>query len=154
MRRRTLCLARNAAIPALALFAAACANRTAPVAPQAAGPGVAPALVVERFLNAVNARDYETMARLFGTKSGSVLLRDPRPEVERRMFALASVLRHDDYGLDGERVAPGRGGEAVQITVTLRLGDRRVPVPFVIVRTRDSSWLIEQVDVEAITASR
>ena len=114
-------------------------------------PGVAPALAVERFLQAVNARDYETMARLFGTRDGSILQRDPRAQVEQRMYALASLLRHRDYTLEGELVAPGRLGEAVRIVVGMEIGERRIPVPFTVVRTAKQGWLVEQIDIEAIT---
>src|SRR5690606_30105079 len=102
MRRRFVSTARWLALPALALLLAACTTRTERIAATPADAGVAPVLTVERFLRAVNARDYETMARLFGNKEGPVRNRDPKPEVERRMFALASVLRHDDYTVEDE----------------------------------------------------
>ena len=113
--------------------------------------GLAPALVVERFLQAANRSDLATMARLFGTRDGPVAERDPRAEVEQRMYALASILRHDDYALQGERLVPGRTGEAVQIVVRMRIGSRQVPVPFTVVRTERRGWLVEQIDIEAIT---
>ncbi|HEX7118941.1 MAG TPA: hypothetical protein VF212_09145 [Longimicrobiales bacterium] len=152
MRRGTIGTIRMAAIPALALVLA-CATRTERiVAPPAAAPGVAPALVVERFLHAANAKDFRTMGRLFGTREGPVLELYPAAEVEKRMFALASVLRHDDYAIEGEMVAPGRTGEALRILVRLQVGARSIPVPFTVVRTEDAGWLIEQFDIERITA--
>jgi glutaredoxin 2 len=108
---------------------------------------MAPVLVVERFLQAVNANDIQTMGRLFGTRQGSILRRDSRRQVEERMFVIASILRHDDYAIVGETVIPGRIGEAVQINVRLQLTDRQARVPFVVVRTRSNEWLIEQVDL-------
>lgn len=153
MRRRRGAV-RWAAVWIVTPLAVGCASRVESGGEAPGGPGVAPALVVERFLTAVNARDYETMARLFGTREGSILARDPRPEVEKRMFALASVLRHEDYALEGEAVAPGRSGEAIRILVRMHVGDRRVRVPFTVVRTARSGWLVEQIDIEAITAGR
>jgi hypothetical protein len=151
MRRRSVNTAFRMVLP-LVLALSACATRTERIAVPPSNTGVAPALTVERFLRAVNARDYDTMARLFGTKSGSVLERDPKPEVERRMFALASVLRHDDYAIEDEMAAPGRTGEAVVIVVRLQVGDQRVPVPFTVVRTKNAGWLVENIDIVRITA--
>jgi hypothetical protein len=114
--------------------------------------GVAPVLVVERFLSAVNTNDLDTMARLFGTRDGSVLKRDPRAEVETRMYALASILRHKNYLLEGEGIVPGRLGEAVELVVRLEVDNRQVSVPFIVVQTRRDGWLIEQIGIERITA--
>lgn len=109
---------------------------------------MAPVLVIERFLLAANSNDVQTMSRLFGTSRGSILRRDPRAEVEERMFAIASVLRHEDYVIERETIVPGRIGDAVQVHVRLALGDRRVSVPFTVVRTRSNEWLIEEIDLQ------
>ncbi|HEY8484796.1 MAG TPA: hypothetical protein VIL13_09310 [Longimicrobiales bacterium] len=133
-----------------ALVVGACGSRSADV-PRV--DGLAPALVVERFLQAANSDDLETMARLFGTREGSILKRDPRPDVERRMYALASYLRHKDFKVEGERPVPGRLGEAVWVLVRLDLGRRQVVTPFTVLRSVDG-WLIEQFDLEAIARER
>jgi len=129
----------------------ACVTRTVEVPQEVQAPGVAPALVVERFLQAANAQDLETMARLFGTRDGSVLRRDPRREVEERMFAIASVLRHEDYALAGEGLVPGRSSEALRVFVRLRTTTREVVVPFTVVRTKRDGWMVEQIDLTPIT---
>ncbi len=67
-------------------------------------PAVAASLVIEQFLRAVNANELETMARLFGTQAGPVIDRDPRAQNEKRMFALASIMRHEDYRIEGTQV--------------------------------------------------
>ncbi|HLU26076.1 MAG TPA: hypothetical protein VKZ58_10275 [Longimicrobiales bacterium] len=131
------------------LLAAGCGRNPEPGS--AGAPPVAPALVIERFLQAVNAQDLETMARLFGTEEGSILNRDPRPEVEKRMYTLALILRHQDYRLEGERPVPGRLGQAIQLVVGMRFPNRQVSVPYTLVRTKTGHWLIEQIDVERIT---
>jgi len=153
MRRHRSGVYRLARAASIVLLALACSGRSdiATVRGAASG-GVAPALAVERFLNAVNARDYQTMGRLFGTRNGSVLDRDPRAEVEERMFALASILAHQDYALEGETPVPGRLGEAVRIMVRLQIGERRALVPFTVVHSRQGAWLVEQIDIEAVTA--
>jgi hypothetical protein len=109
-------------------------------------------LAVERFLSAVNTDDLDTMSRLFGTREGAILQRDARAEVERRMYALASILKHKNYAVEGEGIVPGRLGEAVQYSVLLSIGERDVSVPFILVQTRNDGWLIEQIGIERITA--
>lgn len=114
-----------------------------------------PSASAERFLRAANGEDLQTMAQLFGTSDGSVLLRDRHAEVEERMFALASLLRHDDFAFAAERQVPGRSGEAVEILVDMRLAaEEEVRVPFTMVREREGGWLVERIDIEVITARR
>src|SRR5512144_2246895 len=84
-----------------AALLAACVHQTLPGG-NGSAPGIAPQLSIERFLRAANcvsnpncatkAQDIETMGRLFGTRDGSVLTRDPRSDVEQRMYALASLM--------------------------------------------------------------
>lgn len=162
-------------IALLTLLAAGCAAQSGSDGRQggqraagAAASGVEPALAVERFLQAANAivqsadqdtgdleylaGELRTMARLFGTPDGSILNQYSEAEVEERMFALASLLRHDDYSLAGRRIVPGRTREAVQIVVRLSTRQGQVAVPFTVVQAGSDGWLIEQIDVEPITS--
>ena len=144
----------------LLLFVTACAARSS------SGSGFGPALTIERFLQAVSsvnqlseaqgqgaaemADEIETMARLFGTSDGSILDRDPRDEVERRMFLIAQILDHSDYTLSGERAVPGRSREAIQVNVRLTNDEGTVDVPFTVVQS-DDEWLIENIALDAVT---
>ncbi|MGH7483439.1 MAG: hypothetical protein ACRELV_14900 [Longimicrobiales bacterium] len=114
---------------------------------------VAPALTVERFLRAANANDLRMMANLFGTAEGPIIERDPPRDVERRMFALASVLRHNDFQLRGERIVPGRLGEAVELIVNIETDDRTALIPFTVVQYREDQWLIEQIDLDPLVSN-
>lgn len=151
-------------LPLFMLVVLACAGRSS----ANMDPGLAPALTVERFLQAANAvaqlraagsdaqrmgSEVETMARLFGTSDGSVLDMYPRDEVDQRMNILAELLRHSDYRLAGERSVPGRD-QAVEVGVELTMFSRprTVNVPFLVVRS-DDGWLIERIDLEPITGS-
>lgn len=138
-------------VPAL-LVLAACASRAEPSRSFDAA-GLAPSLVVERFLQAANRQDLETMARLWGTAEGLVIERDPRAEVEKRLFATALILQHDDFEIQGEQIVPGRP-EAKQIIVRMQIGERQVPVAHTLVRSKKRGWLVESIDLEAITARR
>lgn len=144
----------------LLLFVAACSARSG------ANTRFGPSLTIERFLQAassvaqlseaqgqgaaVMADEIETMARLFGTSEGSILERDPRDEVEERMFLIARILEHRDYELAGERAVPGRGRDAIQVLVRLTNAGGTVDVPFTVVQS-DGEWLIENIALDAIT---
>ncbi len=114
-----------------------------------------PSMIVEQFLRALNSepKDVVTMARLFGTTEGPIAERDPKMQVERRMFAIAAVLNHEDYQILREVQVPGRSAEATQLVVNVKRGERTVPVPFTLVRYKDG-WLIEQIGIDVITNQR
>jgi hypothetical protein len=133
--------------------AAAQAQPVQPVAARSGQPAVAASLVIEQFLRAVNANDLETMARLFGTEKGSVWERDPRPATEQRMFALASILRHEDYRIEGAEIVPGRGEAVTRVQVRMVVRKGSAGVPFTLIRHRDN-WLIEQIGIEEVTSRR
>jgi hypothetical protein len=113
---------------------------------------VGPSLVVEQFMRAVNSepKDLGTMGRLFGTKDGPIISRDPKAQVEQRMFAIASVLRHDDYQIIREQIVPGRLQDAITLLVSVKTGDASNQVPFTLVRYKDN-WLIEEIGIGVIT---
>jgi hypothetical protein len=134
----------------IALLALACGR---PAAPEHAAPVLAPAVVAERFLLAAEAQDLEMMARMFGTHSGSVLQRDGRDDSYERMATLASLLAHDRFTIAGERRVPGRSA-ATEILADMIFGEEAVRVPLTLVRTRQGSWLVEQVDLESLAAYR
>jgi hypothetical protein len=112
---------------------------------------VAPSLSVERFLQAVTAQDYEAMSRLFGTVDGPV--EGDRMEVEVRMATIAEILRHQDYEIASERRPPGREAPTRRIGVDLRMGNRVVrDVGFTVVQSEAGGWLVEQIELEKVTA--
>ncbi|MSR36327.1 MAG: hypothetical protein EXR95_06750 [Gemmatimonadetes bacterium] len=112
--------------------------------------GMLPVLSVERFLQAVNARDFEAMRELFGTHSGPI--NGERREIEIRMAAIAGILRHEDYKIVEDQREPGREYPTTLVTVSLTKGGRNIPdVPLLVVQTDNGGWLVEQVDMEKIT---
>lgn len=141
--------ARRLALVLVTLLSSACVSRAVP----ADVNPVAPTLVIEQFMRAVNANDLDGMARLFGTRDGSVLRIDPRRQVEERMFAIASILRHQDYVFDGDAIIPGRQDEAVQILVRVTTPQQTAVVPFTMVNAR-GNWLVEQIGLERLTNPR
>jgi hypothetical protein len=135
---------------ALVLIAqTACVRR--PVQRQPVVSVVAPTLVVERFLKAVNANDIQTMAHLFGTRDGSILNREKADQVQQRMFILASLLHHDDYRIEGNEIVPGHLNDAIQVNVRMWFGERQVVLPFTMVLTKKHEWLVEKIGVDRLT---
>lgn len=131
----------------LVVLVAACGGRD-PV-PAMESPG--PALVLERFLHAANMNDLYTMTQLFGTAGKTIDKIESRERAERRMQVLASLLRHEDYTVRGQRAVPGRLHDATELIVEMRLQDRTVTVPHLIVRRSGGGWIIERIDIEPIT---
>ena len=125
----------------------ACAS----VAFEGDAPGASePCLAVERFLALVSIGDYAGMGELFGTANGAVSRRDPAPIVERRMYALATLLAHDGARVSGGMPVPGSAGEAVEYSVSLARAGRIRTVPFVAVRGPAERWFVERVDLVAL----
>ncbi|MFP4622785.1 MAG: hypothetical protein ACLFRX_01270 [Gemmatimonadota bacterium] len=140
----------------LLVWLAACGGAREPASvrgqdvPGSPGPGLA----VERFLQAANTNDLVTMMQLFGTAERTIDQLDGRSQAERRMYVLASLQRHDDYSILGQRPVPGRLNEAVEVQVRLHRRDDSVVVPYTVVRRESGGWIIEKVDVEPLTKAR
>jgi hypothetical protein len=122
-----------------------CAGSAAAPAPPAA------ASAVERFLQLARQKDYVQMGWVFGTVDGPIIERDPRPEVERRMYGLAEVLASDSFTVGTGSPVPGRIGSAEAFRVRLRHGSLTRLVPVTTVLGRDRRWFVEVVDIQAIT---
>lgn len=138
-----------AAAFALALITG-CAGRLNPP-PEGPGAMAAP-IAVERFLQLGAERAYIQMGWVFGTQSGPIIRQYPRPEVEQRMYAIASVLRHDSFVVGPGSPVPGRMGTAERFVVKLYSGASEFDVPFIVVRGPGNRWFVEQVDLEAVTS--
>jgi hypothetical protein len=161
---------RRWALLTIVSFAVATAACTT-VAYPGPGAGVVAQLSVERFLQAANARDIESMGRLFGTTDGPILDTGStvgcafkkigslfggtacrkREEVEVQLDAIARLLRHEDYRITREQAVAGRLREATEVFVDLTIQGEVVPeVSFVVVQTSGGRWLVEEVDLERV----
>lgn len=136
----------------LSLVAAACGGPSRAAPPASEGP--APQLVVERFLQAANINDLQTMTSLFGTADKTIDQLEAPAMAQRRMYVLASLLRHDDFAIQGQRIVPGRMEDATEVLVRIRKGEKQVTVPHLVVRTRRGGWIIEKIEVERLTQTR
>lgn len=155
MRYKVTLLVVLAVLSGAVLSAPAHAQAIQPAAHRpGAQPTLAASLVIEGFLRAVNGNDLDTMGNLFGTTKGPISKRDPKNNVEKRMFALAAVLRHEDYRIENTEIVPGRSQEATRVNVRMVVAGRTHSVPFTLVRTDRDSWLVEQIGIEVITSTR
>ncbi len=139
------------------------------------GAGVVAQLSVERFLQAANDRDIESMGRLFGTADGPVFdtggtfgcffkkigswfggsACTKRRDVEVRLDAIARLLRHEDYRIVREEAVAGRLNDATRVFVDLTVaGEKVTNIPFVVVRASGGQWLVEQIDLERVMGGR
>jgi hypothetical protein len=163
-------LMRRFLLLAVLLSTGGCTTRV--IAPGEAA-SVAPMLSVERFLQAANARDLDSMARLFGTSDGAVFETGGTlgcafkkmgswfglgercltlQEVEIHMDLIAQIIRHEDYTIVSESAVAGRMNPTSRIGVDMRIGGRDIQdVPFIVVRTPEGRWLIEEVGLTRIT---
>ncbi len=154
-----------------AVVPAACT--TTVVMPNAAAP-VAAQLSVERFLQAANQRDVLAMGDLFGTADGPAMDTGgsfgcafkrigswfggarcvTKQEVEIRMEAIASVLVHEDYRIVRQERVAGRTVPTTRVLVDMSVqgGELVSAVPFVVVRTSEGRWLVQEVDLERVMA--
>lgn len=166
-------LTRWVALPCVLLVLTGCATTSSAGSGEAA---VAPVLSVERFLQAANQQDLETMSRIFGTHDGPLAdtgstlgcafkkmgswigLSEScinRMDVELRMNTIALILRHDDYQVGQDQTVPARQYPTTMVPVTLVQGQTRIQgIPFTVVRSGSGRWLIEQIDLERITRGR
>ena len=134
------------------LALSACTTRT--VAQNPGANPVAATLSVEAFLQAVNARNLDAMAQLFGTYEGTLVDRGvPATEVELQMDLLVEILRHQEYEIVSERMVAGREENVTRVGVNLMLTPTRRAddVAFVVVEARGGRWLIESIDTQKVT---
>jgi len=153
----------------LVLLAAGCSTRQMN---SGMASSIGPQLSVERFLQAANARDHQTMARIFGTSAGPVGDTGSSfgcfwkkvgtifggeacrkwEEIELWMDSLAQILAHQNYEIVSERDVAGREDPTRRVGVNLVISRTRTvrDVGFEVVRDGDQ-WLIEQFELEKIT---
>lgn len=104
---------------------------------------------MSQFLAAVNARDLDRMALLWGTERGPSTVSNPNtPEVRRRQLEIMQrVLASDSYRVTGNEAITG-APERRRLMVELVRGERRASVPFTMIAARTGGWLVWEVDLD------
>jgi hypothetical protein len=119
----------------------ACGGRTAPVEPVHSAAGA-----VQGFMQAVADSNLAKMATLWGTTNGPATKTHQPPDYERRIAVIRAYLRNQSYRVTSDVPnSPDRRSLQVEIkreTCTWS-------VPFIAVKTRDGSWVVNQIDLTA-----
>jgi hypothetical protein len=137
-------------VPTLVLLLGACGGGARPASTPG---GMAPADAVERFMRAAEQKQYNAMGWLFGTPRGSVMERDKQPEVEQRMYAIASILEHERFAVRDQSPVPGSATGEMGLTVAVTNHGRTIDVPFTTVKDGAGRWFVEKIQLEAVTAA-
>ena len=135
----------------LLMSAGACTSRTMVV--NQSFLQVGPTLIVERFLQAANVGDLETMSRLFGTEDGPFGDRRNTEQVELQLNLIAEILQHNDYRIVSERSVPGARvpSNRIGVDIVLPSGTTVRDVGFTLVLASADQWLINAIDLVKIT---
>lgn len=141
---------RNLVLTLAALAALSACGGAAVQAPGGTEAGAqTPAGAVERFMAHVAEQEVREMGWVFGTPQGPLAAQRSADHVNRRMAAMASVLRHDRYSMQGLVPVLGRPA-AREVVVEMRRAGRVYQVPFIVVQGPRERWFVERVGVEAI----
>jgi hypothetical protein len=119
----------------------ACGGRTAPVEPVHSAAGA-----VQGFMQAVADSDLAKMATLWGTANGPASKTHQPPDYQRRIAIMRAYLQNQSYRVTSDLPeSPDRRNLQVEIkreTCTWS-------VPFLAIKTRDGSWVVNQIDLTA-----
>lgn len=130
---------------ASASLAAACGGASAPAVVPAASPEDA----VRSFMRAVADSNVALMGRYWGTARGPAAATGQPPDHEKRLTIIQVYLRRNQHRIVGSEPVPGdETRRVVQVELTTEGCVRTVP--FTTVRTRGGSWIVNQVNLEAV----
>ena len=66
-----------------------------------------------------------------------------RQEVEIRVEAISSILRHENYRIEHEEMVAGRNTPTTRVVVNLTIRGQRVDtIPFLVVEASGGRWLV------------
>jgi hypothetical protein len=117
----------------------ACGGRPAPVEPVHS-----PTEAVQGFMQAVADSNLAKMATLWGTANGPAAKTHQPQDYERRIVIIQAYLRNQSYRVTSDiPESPNRRS----LQVELKRQTCTWNVPFIVVKTRDGSWLVNQIDL-------
>ncbi len=124
-----------------AFLLAGCGGRAAP-----AQPSPTAAAAVRGFMQAVADSNVAKMASLWGTARGPASRTGQPEDWERRVAVMQAYLRNDSFRVTSD-VPENENRRALQVEI--RRKTCSWSVPFVVIRTGENSWLVNQVDLTA-----
>jgi hypothetical protein len=123
------------------LILLACGGRPAQVSPVQSAPGA-----VKEFMQAVADSNLAKMASLWGTANGPASKTGQPQDYQKRIVIMQAYLRNEGFRLTSD--VP-QSPERRELQVQIKRQACTWSVPFVAIKTRDGSWLVNQVDLAA-----
>ena len=97
-------------------------------------------------MQAVADGNLDKMASLWGTANGPASKTRQPPDYERRIAVIRAYLRNDSFRVTSD-VPESANRRALRVEI--RRQTCTWNVPFMVVKTGDGSWLVNQVDLNA-----
>ncbi|MEP6691982.1 MAG: hypothetical protein ABJD07_12560 [Gemmatimonadaceae bacterium] len=102
---------------------------------------------VERFLGAVKAQDFQSMAMVWGTEKGPARDQMERATLEKREYVMQCYLAHESFAIDASQ--PMQSGQIFDVTLTNRKIVRQTKITAV--QGPASRWFIMEADLRPLT---
>lgn len=127
------------------LFLVGCATKVQTVA---VAPSAAPAAVASAFMQAVTDSNFSQMGDLWGTAEGSAVATNKPANWLQRVAVMHAYLKGGVSKVVGENPGSAKGERRVLLIELARDGCVKT-VPFTMIRTKQGSWLVNAVDLNA-----
>lgn len=131
---------------ALISLLAACGGTAASDPARPIGPAMSAEAAVRAFLKGVADSNVAAMGTYWGGAAGPASRTNQPPDWEKRMVVMQAYLAKADYRVVSD-VGSGTDEASRSLSVELRRPECVRLVPFVVIRTADGSWVVNQVDL-------
>lgn len=115
---------------------------------QQAGPVGAPAAVAGAFMQAVSDSNLTQMGELWGTSKGSAASTNTPSNWLQRVAVIHAYLKGGTHRVLGEEAGLAKADRR-QINIELSRGGCSKTVPLTMVLTKQGSWLVNAIDLNA-----
>lgn len=126
------------------LAAAGCGKQVV----QPIGPVGAPAAVAAAFMQAVADSNFTQMGELWGTNQGSAISTKKPANWLQRVAVMHAYLKGGTHRVVGEEAGMAKANRRQLMVEITRSGCNKT-VPFTMVLTKQGSWLVNAVDLNA-----
>ncbi len=114
----------------------------------AVAPDVAPSAVASAFLRAVADSNLSQMGDLWGSANGSAMATNSPDNWLQRVAVMHAYLKGGTAKVVGENPGLAKGQRRVLLVELARDGCVK-SVPFTMIRTKQGSWLVNAIDLNA-----
>jgi hypothetical protein len=113
------------------------------------GPSGAPAAIAAAFMQAVADSNLTQMGELWGTARGPAASTNRPPDWAQRVAVMHAYLKGGTAKVVGEGDPSTATADRRQILVELSRSGCVKTVPFTLIKTKQGSWLVNSVDLNA-----